>query len=176
MPTARAQQRIRDRDWSRGDALVLPMADTLEALQERANRYEGSIGLVRIAEGAEFRMVPDSPEWSEKQLSIMNQESLFGPSKKPLQKIPWSFRYRFSCADNPECPGHDLQVFDWEPYELYRGQLARWGDGEKAKNDVLHKYNEEFSPVRGNTHLFVGTIIAHATQFPCISVYAPPKA
>lgn len=162
-------------DWPRRDALVLPMASTLEALQQRANQYEGSLGLVRIAEGSDFRMVPDPPEWSEKQLSIMNQESLFGPSKKPLQKIPWSFRYRFKCADNPNCPGHDLQVFDWEPYELYRKQLDRWGP-DKAKQDVLDKYNDQLSPMNRNTHLFVGTTIAHPTQFSCIGVYAPPKA
>lgn len=163
-------------DWLRRDGLVLPMASTLELLQERADRFEGSIGLVRVADDAEFRMVPDAAEWSAKQLAIMNQESLFGASKKPLQKIPWTFRYRFRCADNPACAGHDLQVFDWEPYELYRGQLARWGDPEKAEQDVLQKYNVELSPARRNTHLFVGTTISHPTQFSCIGIYAPPRS
>jgi hypothetical protein len=160
-------------DWPRRDALVLPMASTMERLQLDANAFRGSIGLVRISEDSTFAMMPDSAEWSDKQQAIMSQQSLFGDNRRPLQKVPWKFRYRFRCADNPECPGHDLQVFDWEPYELYRGQLARWG-ADKAKQDVLDKYNAQMGPSRRNVHLFVGTTIDHPTQFSCIGIYSPP--
>ncbi|NTW28906.1 MAG: hypothetical protein HGA39_06025 [Coriobacteriia bacterium] len=160
-------------DWVRRDQLILPMASTMEHLQVRADKFEGSIGLVRVADDAEFYLQSDAATWSDKQLAIMNQESLFETSKKPLQKVPWTFRYKFRCADNPDCTGHDLQVFDWEPYELYRGQLAKWGS-EKAKNDVLDKYNEQMGPKKRNVHLFVGTTITHPTQFSCIGIYSPP--
>jgi len=105
----------------------------------------------------------------------MNQNSLFDSQRRPLEKIPWMFRYKFHCADNAECRGHDLQVFDWEPYELYRRQ-RRQGDEGKAKQDVLHKYNDEMGPRKKNVHLFVGTTIDHPAQFSCIGVYAPPRA
>ncbi|MBU2602568.1 MAG: hypothetical protein KKA32_10440 [Actinobacteria bacterium] len=106
----------------------------------------------------------------------MSQENLFGPRKNPLQKIPWTFRYRFRCADNPACPGHDLQVFDWEPYELYRGQLEKKGHSDVARADVLRKYNDEMGCIQRNVHLFVGTTISHPKQFSCIGVYAPPRS
>jgi len=160
-------------DWARRDALVLPLASTMEDLQARADAFEGSIGLVRVARDSELYLVPDADEWNAKQLSIMNQESLFESSRKPLQKVPWTFRYKFKCADNPDCTGHDLQVFDWEPFELYRNQLARW-DPNKAHDDVLDKYNVQMGPMRRNVHLFVGTTISHPKQFSCIGVYAPP--
>lgn len=160
-------------DWAKRNSLVLPLASDLEHLGKNAEAFRGSIGLVRISDDAQFYMQPDSPEWNEKQLGIMAQESLFESSRKPLVKIPWAFRYKFRCADNPECPGHDLQVFDWEPYELFRGQLERW-DPAKAKQDVLDKYNHQMGPGARNVHLFVGTTISHPTQFSCIGVYAPP--
>jgi hypothetical protein len=160
-------------DWARRDALVLPLASNLETLCERAEALEGSIGLVRVDENATFYMREDAAAWSEHQLGIMSQESLFGSARKPLEKIPWSFRYKFHCADNPECTGHDLQVFDWEPFELYRGQCRRWSP-EKARADVLHQYNERMGPKNRNVHVFVGTTISHPTQFSCIGIYAPP--
>lgn len=160
-------------DWVRRDGLVLPLASDLEQLGKKAEAFEGSLGLVRITDDSQFYMQPDAPEWSEKQLRIMNQESLFESSRRPLQKIPWAFRYKFRCADDPECVGHDLQVFDWEPYELFRHQLKRW-DPEKAKQDVLTKYNDQLGPRSRNVHLFVGTTISHPTQFSCIGIYAPP--
>lgn len=160
-------------DWQRRNDLVLPLASNLEALCEKAAAFEGSIGLVRITRDSEFYMRPDTPEWSPKQLAIMSQESLFESARKPLEKVPWSFHYRFRCADNPNCLGHDMQVFDWEPFELLRGQKKRW-NADKAKHDVLHQYNERMGPSARNVHLFVGTTIAHPTQFSCIGIYAPP--
>lgn len=139
----------------------------------QADSFHGSIGLVRITTDSEFYLTPGVAEWSAKQLSIMNQASLFESSRKPLQKIPWDFRYKFKCADSPECTGHDLQVFDWEPYELYRKQLLRW-PAEKAHDDLLHKYNEAIGPRSRNVYLFVGTTISRPKQFSCIGIYAPP--
>jgi hypothetical protein len=161
-------------DWSRRDALALPLARSLEDLQVRADKFEGSLGLVRVTEDAEFYMQADAPEWTERQLAIMNQESLFGSSRKPLEKIPWKFRYKFRCADSPECPGHDLQVFDWEPYELYRGQWHQHGP-EKAYRDVLDQYNNRYGTKNRNVHLWVGTTVKYPTQFSCVGVYYPPN-
>ncbi len=165
--------RSKKADWDSRNALVLPLATDLETLCGRAEAFKGSIGIVRVSQDAEFVMKPDSAEWSEKQLSIMSQESLFDARRRPLMKVPWSFRYRFRCADNDSCAGHDLQVFDWEPFELYRGQLER-KDSAQAKEDVLHQYNERMGPGARNVHLFVGTTISHPMQFSCIGIYAPP--
>ena len=116
---------------------------------------------------------PDSSEWTEGQQRILRQESLFGGDLRPLEKVPYTFHYRFHCCR--DCPGHELQVLDWEIHQLYRSQAAKKSPAE-AVDDVRAKYNVELSPRRKAIHLFVGTHYLRQAQFSANGVYYPPSA
>ena len=104
---------------------------------------------------------------------MLRQESLFGRNRRPLEKVPYSFHYRFRCCDGRR--GHELHVYDWEAYQLYRGQAEK-KSSEEAVEDVRIKYNVELSPRRRAIHLFVGTHFLRQAQFSAIGIYYPPYA
>lgn len=152
--------------------IVLPLVSTLENLIAKAERGEGSLGIVRMDRNAELIVRPDSPNWTAEQEAILRQQSLFGGNRRLLEKVPFSFRYRFHCCNG--CRGHELQVFDWEVYQLYRSQAAKKSPVE-AVGDVCTKYNAELSPRRRSIHLFVGTHYLRQAQFSAIGIYYPPS-
>jgi hypothetical protein len=159
-------------EWAERNRYVLPHASTIEELVERADKREGSLGLVRVEPGAKMTATPDTAEWSEPQRAVLGQMRLFGKDLKPLEKVPWAFRYRFKCC--PDCPEHTMTVLDWEVFALYRKQAQRKSPGG-AVQDVLHKYNVQYGVERRDLHFFVGTTIDHQSQFSIIGVYYPPR-
>ncbi len=160
------------KDWLERNRVVLPLVSTLENLVARAQRGEGSLGIVQVDRDAELIVRADIPEWTEEQKQVLRQESLFGQNRRPLDKVPFSFHYRFRCCHG--CPGHELQLFDWEIYQLYRSQAARKTPAQ-AIEDVRAKYNVELSPKARAIHLFVGTHYLRQAQFSAIGVYYPPN-
>ncbi len=161
------------RDWLERNRIVLPLVSTLEDLVAKAQRGEGSLGIVRVDRDAELIVRPDSLDWTAEQEDILRQQSLFGGNRRPLEKVPYSFHYRFRCCE--DCRGHELQVLDWEVYQLYRGQAAKKSPAE-AVEDVRAKYNVELSPRKRAIHLFVGTHYLRQAQFSAVGVYYPPSA
>jgi hypothetical protein len=160
------------RDWAERNGIVLPHVSTIEDLVRRAKERGGSLGLVRAEPGATLVAQADDGAWTDRQRSLLAQQKLFGSDLRPLEKVPWTFHYRFKCS--PECPDHMFMLLDWETFALYRQQVKK-KDPVEAAQDVLRKYNEEFSTERCALHFFVGTSIDHQFQFSIIGVYHPPR-
>jgi hypothetical protein len=163
---------LRRRQWAERNRHVLSHVSSIEELVERAEKRVGSLGLVRAEPGAKMTATAAAAEWSEHQQAILGQMSLFGKDRKPLEKVPWTFHYRFKCC--PDCPEHTMTVLDWEVFALYRKQAQRKSPDE-AVRDVLQKYNGEYGVERRDLHFFVGTTIDHQFQFSIIGVYYPPR-
>jgi len=72
------------------------------------------------------------PDWTAAQLAILRQEHLFQkrPSRE-LEKIPFYFRYQFSCDDDT-CTGHALMCTDWEMGESYRSWRQQYGENGRS--------------------------------------------
>lgn len=160
-------------NWAERTEVVRPLKSTVEQLQLDAANGLCSLGLVKVHGPARLRAVPDVGDWDAAQLNILGQQNLFGPKLKPLERIPWKFMYDFRC--HPECPGHKFQVFDWEAYALYRGQLSKKRDAAAAAADVEHQYNVCLGIDTHDVHLFVGTHYLRQTQFTAIGVFYPPR-
>lgn len=126
--------------WQARKAVVLPTA--VESLHD-LEATGASLGVFKPAEVLDFTWETDSSDWTERQKNILAQGSLFERGNKPLEKIPWVFRYDYRCSD-PSCPGHRQQILDWELYEGYRSWAQVWrgaagprkAEGEVARRDV----------------------------------------
>jgi hypothetical protein len=162
-------------DWKARNELILPLVSTMELLDEQAKAWNGSLGLVRAID-PRLRVDAGDDVWGPKGQAILNRQTLFGDPPKPLDKIPWAFRYRYRCCGECCKSGHHQQVFDWEMSELYRGEVARLGEPGLARDSVLFKYNEQLGPSSRDIHFFVGTLRLRPDQFSIIGVYYPPRA
>jgi hypothetical protein len=109
-------------------------------------------------------------EWGD----IVRQLHMFEEPSKPLEPIPFRFKYRYVCDDLP-CKGHEQTIVDWEACELYR----KLRDSEESEHAVRAKMEQKFvGELWGrerDSYLFVGNQLAHPRSFIVLGVFWPPK-
>ena len=100
---------------------------------------------------------------------------MFEEPSKPLEPIPFRFKYRYFC-DDPCCKnGHEQTIVDWEACELYR-KLRDSEEIEQAIHAKMRqKFVEELWGRDRDSYLFVGNQLAHPRAFIVLGVFWPPK-
>ncbi len=120
-----------------------------------------SLGIVRPATVSDFVIEEADRDWKPKWKALFQQQRLFGPRQKPLEKIPYKFSYLFTCED-PSCTGHKKMIEDWEVGQLYRSMRDRYGK-DVAVEKVKQKFFNQICAPSIETHFFVGTVLTHGT-------------
>ena len=122
----------------------------------------------------ELRIHVDEEAWQPRKQSVVDQPSLLMPGKRGLEKIPYRFLYSYRCAGEPECPGHEQSIVDWEIAEAFRSW--RRGHGEaQALNRIRFKWTEQLWSPERETTLFVGNQFKNPDGFLILGVFWPPK-
>jgi hypothetical protein len=147
---------------------------SMEQLWEMQSSDNTSLGIVKPQEIKGFICKPDTAEWKDKWKADIAQGRLFGPERKPLDKIPWKFQYRFTCNDL-RCNGHMMMIEDWEVGALYLNELRRLGDPDRAVESVRYKFFDVLCSPTRDTHFFVGTVRKHPKSWVILGVFCPPK-
>lgn len=129
-----------------------------------------SLGIVKPREILDIVVAEDDDDWNERQRAVLSQARMFG-RRKPLTKIPFKFRYSFTCHD-PRCNGHRIMVEDWEIGALYQNELDRLGNSESASNSVRKKLLS-FSGPNHDLHFFVGPHSVHRSWL-IVGLFYPP--
>ncbi len=96
-------------------------------------------------------------KWKPHVEAYMNQLKLFGPNRKPLEKIPYKFSYKFLCEDS-NCSGHKMMIEDWEVGELYRKMRDKFPSEQIACKKVRDKFFKQICAPDWDIHFFVGTV------------------
>ncbi|MBC7334578.1 MAG: hypothetical protein H5T85_09070 [Actinobacteria bacterium] len=130
-----------------------------------------SLAVIKPSKVDDFYWEEVNKEWSEKQLQALNQLSLF-EENKPLEKIPYQFKYRFYCEED-DCRGHNMMIEDWEVMELYRRMCDRYGKSEALKK-VKEKFHSQICASDRDTYFFVGTVLQYGTWI-IVGTFWPPK-
>ncbi|OGP59018.1 MAG: hypothetical protein A2V67_08405 [Deltaproteobacteria bacterium RBG_13_61_14] len=163
------------RNWAERRKYVLAKGThTMEELWKKQEADKTSLGIVRPKYVQDFRIEPVEPDWKPQWKTVFQQQRLFGPDQKPLEKIPFKFSYVFTC-DNPECQGHTMMIEDWELGQLYRQMRDKFSDPNIAAQKVRQKYYDEMCDSGKDTHFFVGTLFQHPTSWIVLGVFWPKK-
>ncbi len=131
-------------------------------LLNKKKQAEVSLGLVKPLKVKDFTIEAVEKNWKPQQALQINQLKLFGPDKKPLEKIPYKFSYQFTCSAEG-CKGHAMMIEDWEACELYRNMRNKFKDEVIACEKVKEKFLGVMCAPDRDTHFFVGTILQHGT-------------
>lgn len=161
------------KDWQERKNIVYPLkSDSLCSLQlARERSRHPTLGIFRPKSIHGFDIEPSSPSWSPAEHAKLLQYSIFGQSvAQVLEKIPYSFSYRFTC-DNPDCRGHRLACVDWELGQAYRRWRREYGD---RWEQAIRRRFETYMILERDTHFFVGTIRAHPGAWIIIGLFYPP--
>lgn len=158
--------------WAERRRIVLPwLSQSIERLTEQGR----SLGIVKPAEVLDLKCTPVARDWSSKDRERLHQYMLFGPDRKPLQKLPYKFQYVFRCDDS-NCKGtHTLMVEDWELGVFYF-KMAEESQGNEPA--AIAKVREKFldvlcGPTR-ETYFFVGNTLAYPNSWLVLGVFWPP--
>lgn len=165
-----------DNYWAARKAILKPlMRRSLCAIRkERGENGCPTLGLFRPRSIHCLMIKPCEPEWTPKQKEHLRQKAFFEghAPKEELEKIPFDFRYEFTCEDSA-CDGHATLCTDWEMAEAYRQWRKQYGDNgweakfrEKFERDMIERFD---------THFYVGTLGNHPGTWIIVGLFYPPK-
>jgi hypothetical protein len=129
---------------------------------ETLPQHQCSIGIIRPKKVSDFVVAETERDWKPQWKELFQQQKLFGPQQKPLEKIPYKFSYTFTC-EKQGCNGHEMMIEDWEIGQLYRAMRDKFGNEETAIEKVKQKFFNQICAPDVDTHFFVGTVLKHGT-------------
>lgn len=163
------------RAWAERRGVLAPlMRPSLCAIRKERDEYSfPTLGIFRPATIKRLQIIKAATDWTPRQKAILAQMSFeFETSpRQPLEKIPFEFRYEFTCHDSG-CRGHRLSCTDWEMSEAYRKWRKEYGDHwerpfrAKFERDMIQKCD---------THFYVGTVHQHPKNWIIVGLFYPPK-
>ena len=147
-----------DNNWAERKKYVLAKGVQTMCCLNKLKQNECSLGIVRLREVKDFKIEQAKRNWKPEWQNLLDQQELFGPKRKPLEKIPYDFSYVFLC-DEPKCPGHSKKVEDWEIGKLYLKMWDKYHSEKIAVQKVKEKFLDEICSPNKDTHFFVGTVL-----------------
>jgi hypothetical protein len=141
--------------------------------RERDEHGSPTLGLFKPAKIERLVIDPaKQSDWTEQELTKLRQTLLFqtAPSQM-LEKIPFDFRYEFTCDDHA-CRGHRMLCTDWEMLESSRRWRGQYGGDWKTK--FRHRYEAEMIN-KNDTHFYVGTVHQYPDAWIIVGLFYPPK-
>jgi hypothetical protein len=145
---------------------------TLDKLKQLNKIDRTSLGIVKPKRILDLKIDEITSEWKPEWQSLLGQLQLFAPQPKPLQKIPYRFRYIFECETGSV---HKAVIEDWELGILFLKEQARLGNSEKAAESVKKKYFDQICAPDRDTKLFMGTRFPYNTWL-VLGVFWPPRS
>lgn len=123
-----------------------------------------------------MRIEPTQGDWSPKQQQALLQGRMFGPQAKPLTKIPFHFKYVFTCEDDLCHKPHAMMTEDWELGTLYLRSLREKGSEHHAKADVREKFLNQMCGPKRDPYFFVGTHSRYPNTWMILGTFWPPRS
>jgi hypothetical protein len=165
-------------NWAERSKYALAKASqSMEELAARQQQDKTSLGIFQPKEVFDLVVKPDDTDWKPSFKAALMQQRLWEnrrASKQPPRKIPFKFQYKFIC-DDARCKGHQMMIEDWEVGALYWRCVDSGATDVEACASVKEKFLRTLCAQDRDTHLYVGTILAHPKSWVVIGVYWPRK-
>lgn len=162
-----------DNKWFERRAWILPHANhsmcEIKSLSDKINK---SIGIFKPKKVIDLIIEEDRREWDERRISRLSQMSIFNPDMKPLERIPFKFKYSYFCYDEG-CRGHTQTIVDWEICQLYRNLRDKY-DINEVKRKIREKYLDDICGPKRDTYFYVGDMFLNPGSFIVLGVFYPP--
>jgi hypothetical protein len=133
-----------------------------------------SLGAFKLDEPPELLVIEDRDAWEPDKQLIVDQPSLLFPGKRGLEKVPFRFSYRYRCAGEAGCPGHEQSIVDWEIAEAFRRWRERYGE-QAALDRIRAKWTEQLWASDRDTAIFTGNQFRNRDGFLILGVFWPPR-
>lgn len=150
---------------------LLGQTTTCRLYRDARKQWQGapSLGLVRPRDvDLVVRPNPEYIPGGEPKVDV----DLFGTEQEILEKTPFIATYRYKCADESTCRGHEQSLIDWESGELARKLLVN-RTTEAAMAMHRAKFLDEMCGPDRDTYFYVGNQHQHPSSFLVLGLFAP---
>lgn len=155
--------------------LIVPlMQPSMCAIRRHQAATGASLGVFGPEAPPELVITEERSPWEPDKQMIVDQPSMLMPGKKGLEKVPYRFSYRYRCAGEPGCRGHEQSIVDWEIAEAFRRWRNEYGE-PGALERIETKRTEQVWASDRDTALFVGNQFKNPDGFLVLGVFWPPK-
>jgi hypothetical protein len=162
-----------ENNWAERKKYVLAKyGPTMCDLQNKKLCKKVSLGIIKPRVVEDFIIKETEREWKTEWLEKMRQLNFFH-ERKPLEKIPYKFIYKFKCSHS-NCNGHCMMIEDWEVGELYRKMRDKYKDEKIACEKVKQRFYNNICGKDKDTYFFVGTTMPYGTWI-IIGTFYPKK-
>lgn len=161
--------------WKKRKEIVLPVLDkSMCEIIKQQTITNKSLGLIK-PERIEFVIDKARDRDDEERQKCYAQLGFFNKSKNAIEAIPFEFRYKFYCAREPNCPGHDYIIIDWEIGQSYRSWRWKYKDEELLRQKIKQQWFDNICASKKDTHFYVGNMHRLQNIFMILGVFYPPK-
>jgi hypothetical protein len=161
-------------NWQKRRQVILAQgAHSMEELWDLQKTDNTSLGIVKPAVVEDLKVESETPTWKPEWEMLFRQQNLFGPERKPLEKIPFKLSYKFRC-DDARCNGHEMMIADWELGALYLQMRDKHRDPAVAVQKVRQKFLDQMCGPGIDTHFYVGTVKQHRSWI-VLGVFWPKR-
>lgn len=158
--------------WAERKKFVLAQPQPTMCELNALSRKEKSLSIVKPSRVVGVVVEKVERNWKGEWQLELNREWLFGPKKKPLEKIPYKFSYKYYC-DSPGCQTHTQMIIDWELGSLFLKMRDKFKDENVAIEKVKNKFYNEICGENKDTYFYVGTTLEH-NSWVILGTFYPP--
>jgi hypothetical protein len=161
--------------WQKRKDIVLPVLDTsmCRILREQPVTNK-SLGLFK-PEKIGFDTVKARSKDIEEAKKCYAQIDLLQKQKQTIEFIPYEFRYKFHCLGEPNCPGHDFPIDDWELKQSYRSWRYKYPSEDVLLQKIRQRWYDSICSSKNDIHFYVGNVHRFRDTFMVLGVFYPPK-
>ena len=168
---------LANRDWADRRPWFEPhVVENFDTLERRRQTSGETLGIIRPTRLLALDITPrKKADGTDAEKAHLYQQGLFDSpdarSRPPLEKIPYTFHYRYECAYSDGPRKHRHMITDWEAAALYRNCFRR--HGAQWERPFRKKLEEDFSKV--DLHLLMGTVHRFPDQWLIVGLIYPPS-
>lgn len=161
--------------WDRRKRIVLSTLDkSMCEILRKSKKDDKSLGVFRPL-NIDFECLKAKPKDEMARKSCYAQLSLFDRNKEAIENIPYDFRYKFYCHNEPSCPGHNYSIIDWEIGQAYRDWRMKYKSQDLLLEKIKERWLTRMCSEKNDVFFFVGNMKRFRDNFMILGVFYPPK-
>lgn len=158
--------------WSKRKKYILSIVD--KSMCEILKQQSQSLGIIKPKQ-IDFYHTKAKPKDGAKREECYAQLSFYNKSKSAIEAIPFEFRYKFFCAGESDCPGHDYLIIDWEIGQSYRDWRWKYRDENLLLEKIRQKWFDQICALKNDIYFYVGNLHRFQDTFMVLGAFYPPK-
>jgi len=160
--------------WARRVELCEPLIlPSMCELQRRQAADGTSLGMFRPGKVRDVVVEP-AKGITGKQQAALDQGSLFNRTTGKLERIPWKFKYAYTCSEK-DCPTHTQGIIDWELGALYLKLRNVSATEDQIKAKIRAKFLDDLCGPERDPIFIAGNLVKYPTSFMILGVVYPKR-